>query len=239
MTARGKFIVIEGIDGSGKRTQLDLLARAFDQRSIPYGRVGFPNYQGFFGKLVARFLNGDFGSLDAVDPHFSALLYAGDRYESKPAMEEALAAGKNLLSDRYIGSNLAHQGARVAPEKRAEFLEWLGNLEYKIYGLPAEDLVIYLYVPVDEADRLIGKRAKRQYTELRRDLQEADRRHLEAAARVYGELAQQPNWVRIDCADRDGKLRPPDQIHNEVLGMVGGMMFASGGLESLRQRAGE
>jgi dTMP kinase len=220
MAARGKFIVIEGIDGSGKRTQLDMLARAFEKRPLPYARVSFPNYEGFFGKLVARFLNGDFGPLDAVDPHFSALLYAGDRYESKPGMEAALAAGKNLLSDRYIGSNLAHQGARVAPEKRSEFLEWLRNLEYKIYGLPAEDLVIYLHVPVNEADRLIGKRAKRQYTELRRDLQEADRRHLEEAAQLYGELARQDNWVRIDCADQAGALRAPAAVHADVLAVV-------------------
>jgi dTMP kinase len=220
MSTRGAFIVIEGIDGSGKRTQLELLARAFDNKPLPYARVSFPNYEGFFGKLVARFLNGDFGPLEAVDPHFSALLYAGDRYESKPAMEAALAAGKNLLSDRYIGSNLAHQGARLAPEKRAEFLEWLRNLEYKIYGLPAEDTVIYLHVPVEEADRLIGKRAKRHYTDLRRDLQEADRRHLEAAAEVYEELARQPNWVRIDCADATGALRAPAVIHAEVVAAV-------------------
>ena len=239
MAARGKLIVIEGIDGSGKRTQLELLARAFEQRGLPYARISFPNYEGFFGQLVARFLNGDFGPLDAVDPHFSALLYSGDRYESKPAMEATLAAGKNLLCDRYIGSNLAHQGARVTPQKRAEFLEWLRNLEYKIYGLPAEDLVIYLRVPVAEADRLIGKRPKRRYTELRRDLQEADKRHLEGAAEVYEELGLQPHWVRIDCADARGALRRPDQIHAEVLGVIGGMMFAPGGLEGLSGRVGE
>src|SRR6202012_2512634 len=125
MAARGKFIVLEGIDGSGKRTQLDLVAKAFTSRGIPFTQVGFPNYEGFFGKMVAQFLNGDFGSLDAVDPHFSALLYAGDRLESKPTIESALAAGNAVLADRYIGSNLAHQGARVPPEKRAAFLDWL------------------------------------------------------------------------------------------------------------------
>jgi dTMP kinase len=220
MAARGKFIVLEGIDGSGKRTQLDMLARDFAVRGIAYDEVSFPNYSGFFGKVVARFLNGDFGSLEAVDPHFSALLYAGDRFESKPAMEAALASGKTLFADRYVGSNLAHQGARVSPEKRSEFLQWLRDLEYQIYGLPEEDLVFYLRLPVDEAHRLIGEKAAREYTNRRRDLQEASRAHLAAAAEVYEELARQPNWVAIDCLDVAGSLRPPVTIHQEIASII-------------------
>ena len=130
------------------------------------------NYDGFFGKLVARFLNGEFGPLAAVDPHFSALLYAGDRLESKPSIEAALASGKIVLADRYIASNLAHQGARMPTEKREEFIAWLKQLEYEVYGLPAEDLVLYLRVPAAEAHRLVGERGARDYTNLRRDLQE-------------------------------------------------------------------
>src|SRR5271167_2323176 len=109
MSVRGKFIVLEGIDGSGKRTQLELLARTFTERGIPFSQISFPDYEGFFGKLVAQFLNGEFGALEAVDPHFSALLYAGDRLEAKPLLDAALASGKIVLADRYVGSNLAHQ----------------------------------------------------------------------------------------------------------------------------------
>ena len=221
MPARGKFIVIEGIDGSGKRTQLDLLVRALAQRGHDLAQVSFPNYHGFFGKLVARFLNGEFGSLDSVDAHFAALLYANDRLESRPMLESALAGGKLLLSDRYIASNLAHQGSRVAPAKRDEFLAWLRQLEYEIYGLPAEDLVIYLRVPVADAHRLVAAKAARDYTNKTHDIQEADLAHLEAASRVYDQLAQQPHWVRIDCFDAArGALRSPESIHAEVLSAV-------------------
>ncbi|HKQ87084.1 MAG TPA: hypothetical protein VJS43_09965 [Candidatus Acidoferrales bacterium] len=221
MTARGKFIVLEGIDGSGKRTQLEMLACTLSERAVACDQVSFPNYSGFFGKLVARFLNGEFGPLEAVDPHFSALLYAGDRFESKPKMEAALASGKTLLADRYIGSNLAHQGARVVREARSEFLEWLRHLEYRVYGLPAEDLVFYLRVPVDEAHRLIGEKAARDYTNRRRDLQEADRAHLAAAAEVYDELARQKNWVTIDCIERkSGQMRSPQSIHDEIISVL-------------------
>jgi dTMP kinase len=249
MPARGKFIVLEGIDGSGKRTQMEMLARALTEKKIACTRESFPRYEGFFGKMVAQFLNGEFGPLEAVDPHFSALLYAGDRLESKPELEAALAEGRTVLADRYIGSNLAHQGARVTPRRRAEFLKWLKQLEYEIYGLPKEDIVVYLHVPPKEAQRLVGKKAARAYTKRRRDLQEADLAHLKAASEVYDELSRQPNWVRIECADvvreriraieekalrkvnrrsrkpADVPLRTPEAIHQDVLAAVEASVF--------------
>ncbi|HTX15762.1 MAG TPA: hypothetical protein VMD77_10740 [Candidatus Baltobacteraceae bacterium] len=224
MSARGKLIVIEGIDGSGKRTQLEYLVRALSERAVPFAKVSFPCYDGFFGKMVARFLNGEFGSLAAVDPHFSALLYAGDRLEAKPSLDAELASGKAVLADRYIASNLAHQGARVPVERRDEFIAWLKQLEYEVYGLPAEDLVLYLRVPVAEAHRLSGERGARRprrYTNLRRDLQESDVAHLEAASAVYDDLARQPHWVQVECFDpTSGSLRSPGEIHAEILAAV-------------------
>jgi dTMP kinase len=247
MPACGKLIVLEGIDGSGKRTQIDLLARTFASRGVDLMQISFPRYDGLFGKMVAQFLNGDFGPLEAVDPHFSALLYAGDRFESKPQIEAALAAGKILLADRYIASNLAHQGARMPPRQRPEFLNWLKHVEYGIYSLPCEDLVIYLRVPATAARRLVGKKERRQYTGRRRDLQEANLAHLKTASAVYDELSRQPNWVTIECAEpmrewqpkrgparsermgnfpkqlnqEAGSLRPPEAIHAEVLAAIG------------------
>lgn len=230
MPARGKLIAIEGIDGSGKRTQIEMLASALASRGIECARVAFPRYEGFFGKMVAQFLNGQFGKLDAVDPHFSALLYAGDRLESKPQIEKALSEGKVVLADRYIGSNLAHQGSRAGRQKRAEFLKWLKQLEYEIYELPKEDLVIYLRVPARQAQRLVSKKGAREYTKRRHDLQEANLSHLVAASEVYDELAKQANWARIECAMLAAKgkraaalapaLRTPESIHEEVLATV-------------------
>jgi len=246
MSLRGKLIVLEGIDGSGKRTQIEMLARALDSHEIGSARISFPRYERFFGKMVARFLNGEFGPLAAVDPHFSALLYAGDRLEARAEMEAALAAGRILLADRYIGSNLAHQGARVPPRKRGAFLHWLTQLEYDVYGLPREDLVIYLRVPPAEAHRLVGKKAERHYTKRKRDLQEANLAHLKEASSVYDRLSRQPNWIRIECAEvaressrakarapqprgrnaRRGRssgaslLRAPEAIHQEILAAI-------------------
>lgn len=220
MTPRGKFIAIEGIDGSGKRTQLDLLAAAFESRGVACTRVSFPRYESSFGRLVARYLNGEFGPLSAVDAHLSALLYAGDRFESKPELEAALATGKTVLADRYIASNLAHQTARTEPQQREEFLAWLKRLEYGLYGLPAEDLVIYLRLPLAEAHRLVGLKKVREYTTLQRDLQEADQKHLEQAALVYDQMAKEPAWMTIECANSSGALLAPEAIHAAVLAAI-------------------
>ena len=170
---------------------------------------------------MARYLNGEFGSLETVDPHLSALLYAGDRLEAKPEIESALAAGKIVLADRYIGSNLAHQTERVPPEQREEFLAWLKHLEYGLYGLPVEDLVVYLRVPAAEAHRLVGMKSARAYTSLKRDIQEADISHLEQTAIIYDRLATEPNWARIDCTNTaSGALYSPEEIHRAVLQFV-------------------
>lgn len=216
--ARGKLIVFEGIDGAGKGTQADLLARAFEQRGIPFLRFSFPRYESSFGRLIARFLNGDFGPLSAVDAHFSALLYAGDRFEAKPELEAALNSGRAIVTDRYIASNLAHQAARVPAEGRPEFISWLRQLEYGIYGLPVEDLVIYLRVPAKEGHRLVGLKSARSYTEMQRDLQESDLVHLNEAASVYDRLAEEPNWVTVNCFDpQTGNHRSTEEIHRDVL----------------------
>jgi dTMP kinase len=236
MPARGKLIVIEGIDGSGKGTQLEMLASALAARGIKFAQVSFPRYDGFFGKLVARFLNGEFGPLDSVDPHFSALLYAGDRLEAKPEIEAHLHAGRTVIADRYIGSNLAHQGARIARKKCPAFLAWLKQLEYEVNALPQEDLVIYLHVPPAAAHRLVARKAARGYTKMKRDIQESNLAHLEAASQVYDVLARQKNWLKIECArtvrGRSSKstaspLRAPVEIHKEILAAVESRVFAA------------
>jgi len=221
MASRGSLIAIEGIDGSGKHTQAEMLGRAFATRGVPWVPVSFPRYETPFGKLIASFLNGDFGKLEAVDPHLSALLYAGNRFEAKSELEAALTARKTILADRYVASNLAHQTARVAPERRKEFIDWLRQLEYGTYGLPVEDLVIYLRLGAIEAQRLVGKKAPRDYTSLGHDIQESDLTHLEKAAMVFDKLATDPTWVVIECFDAGvGKLKSIEEIHKAVLAAV-------------------
>jgi dTMP kinase len=219
----GRLIAIEGIDGSGKRTQLDLLAAAL--AASHGGRniftIGFPQYDSWFGKMIGQFLNGELGLLENVDPHFTAMLYAGDRFEAKPKLESALNNGQIVLVDRYICSNLAHQTARMPVEKRGAFRRWIEHLEYGIYGLPREDLILYLRVPPKQAQSLVAQKSARTYTTAKQDILEANLRHLEQAAEIYDLLSQQAPWVAIECYDAaSGAMRPPKDIAQEVLAAV-------------------
>ena len=224
-SARGKLIAIEGIDGSGKQTQAKLLERALTARGHSVFATGFPQYDSWFGTMVGNFLNGQLGPLEKVDPHFTALLYAGDRFEAKPVIEEALNEGKLVLVDRYIGSNLAHQVARAAPEKRADLIRWIEHLEYTIYGLPRETLILYLRVPPQEAQKLVSRKSERAYTRASHDLQETSLSHLEDAGEMYDMLSRSRPWATIQCFDAErGAMRPPEDIAAEMLETVNSVL---------------
>jgi dTMP kinase len=221
MTTRGLLIAIEGIDGSGKHTQAKLLEHSLSAKGYRIFATGFPQYDSWFGSMVGKFLNGDYGPLESVDPHFSALLYAGDRFEAKSRLESMLNDGRIVLVDRYVASNLAHQVARAAAEKRSEFLRWIEHLEYSIYGLPREDLILYLRVPPSQAQRLVGKKSERQYTRAPLDIQEKSLQHLEDAAEMYDMLSRSRPWATIQCYDaQNNALRLPEDIATEVLSAV-------------------
>jgi len=221
MSTPGILIAIEGIDGSGKYTQAKLLEHALESQGYSVYATGFPQYDSWFGNMVGKFLNGEFGSLESVDPHFSALLYAGDRFEAKTRVQSALNEGKIVLIDRYVASNLAHQVARAPVEKRSEFLRWIEHLEYVIYGLPRENLILYLRVPPSQAQKLVAQKGQRNYTRATHDLLEKSLRHLEDAAEMYDMLSRSKPWATVQCFDaQSGSLRLPEEISVEVLSAV-------------------
>jgi dTMP kinase len=225
MTTRGKLIAVEGIDGSGKQTQVRLLAQALESRGHRVLSTGFPQYQSWFGKMVGQFLNGDFGPNH--DPHFTALLYAGDRFENRGPIVTALDRGDVVLADRYVASNLAHQVARAAPQRRAEFRAWIEHLEYGIYGLPKEDLVLYLRVTPQHAQSLVAKKSARSYTDSAHDILEASARHLQIASGIYDDLARSPNWKTIECVNAETQaMRSPEDIAREVLATALSVLLA-------------
>jgi dTMP kinase len=229
MTTRGLLIAIEGIDGSGKHTQAKLLEHSLRSSGFPVYSTGFPQYDSWFGQMVGKFLNGELGPLESVDPHFTALLYAGDRFEAKGQLESALGEGKVVLVDRYIGSNLAHQVARAPTEKRAELLRWIEHLEYSIYRLPRENLILYLRVPPREAQTLVARKSERSYTSARHDIQETSLRHLEDAAEMYDMLSRSRPWATIQCYDAQRNcMRLPEEIAAEMLEAVKSVLVAKG-----------
>jgi dTMP kinase len=213
------LIALEGIDGSGKGTQAALLHDALQRAGRTVTLLSFPRYQTTrFGRKIGEFLNGRFGTLDQVHPTLVALLFAGDRLESKPLIESALAEFEFVICDRYVPSNIAHQAAKS--DDRDELQAWIQFVEYDLYQLPQPDLVIWLDVPVPCAQELILRKQKRSYTEQVADLQEADGGYLERVRQVYTTLAAiNPNWRRIDGCP-NGQLRDVADISQEIVAAV-------------------
>ena len=152
----GKLIVIEGSDGSGKTTQLQLLKKYIDEKKIKTQTVDFPQYyDSFYGKFIARYLRGEFGDLATVNPYLISFPYALDRLTAAKKIYSWLKSGKIVLLNRYTPSNLAHQSSRLEKKEREEYLKWSLEFEYKENKLPPEDLVIFLYVPYKYAQKLM------------------------------------------------------------------------------------
>lgn len=215
------LVAIEGIDGTGKGTQARRLVDALAAAGRSTRLIGFPRYSDTeFGRRIGDYLNGRYGALDAVHPLLAALLYAGDRFESRELLRQSLAEFDVVVLDRYVASNIAHQAAKRTGPERDDLRAFIEQLEFGTYQLPQADLVILLDLPADRAQQLIAKKAQRNYTDRAADLQEENAPYLEAVRQLYLELAAAgPQWRRIDVL-RNGELRTIDDVAAEILAVV-------------------
>lgn len=212
---------IEGIDGSGKGTQAKLLQEHLQASGARVRLFSFPRYdETLFGKGIGDFLNGRFGKLDQVSPFLAALLYAGDRFESRELLQEAIRDHDYVILDRYVASNIAHQASKLTGDERREAIEWITRIEHEIYGLPHPDLTILLNLPPQQAQELIAKKAPRNYTTSAADIQESDSSYLQQVHEMYLEIAAgNERWRVIDCIQGDA-IRTIEDVAAEVRGCV-------------------
>jgi len=211
------IIAIEGIDGSGKNTQAKILAQRLSLHGKPVKLMGFPCYSDtFFGKEIGNYLNGEFGGINEISPKLASMLYAGDRFEKKAEIDEALNNDIIIIIDRYVSSNIAHQSAKVYNEQRIELQKWIELLEYEVYLLPKPDINILLNLDASTSSQLVSMKKVREYTNKKHDLHEENSEYLSEVANVYRSLSENNDtWKVIDCMD-EGVLKSIDVISEEI-----------------------
>jgi dTMP kinase len=215
------FIAIEGLDGSGKSTQLTLLQQHLNERKIRFKYVHFPRTDSpVFGELVSMFLRGELGTINSVNPYLIALIYAGDRNDARQMISEWIQQGYLVIVDRYVYSNIAFQCAKLADKNdREKLTDWILNLEYTYYGIPKPELSLFLDVPFDfTRQRLTEDRSsdERSYLQGNQDIHEADLTFQEKVRQVYLEsIDKDPDFRLIDCSN-NGEVLPPDKIFSKV-----------------------
>lgn len=216
---RGKLIVIDGGDGSGKTTQANLLVDYLKTKKIPVKYMDFPQYyHSFHGKTVAKFLRGEFGKIDEVSPYLASLAYAVDRVSVKKEMDDFLEAGGYIISNRYATSSMAHQSAKFKDEKeKKEFLKWIYELEYKVHKMPKENLVIYLYVPWEIGLILTGKKTfNEKFLEGKKDITNDQDHRIKTENTYLNFVKKYKHWIKIDCV-KNKQLLSKENIHHQII----------------------
>ncbi len=223
---RKKFIVIEGPDGSGKATQTKLLVQAIKDRKIKVKTIDFPQYGKKSAGLVEEYLNGKYGKPKEVGPYRASVFYACDRYDASFKLKKWIADGYIIVADRYISSNVAHQGGKIKRKnERKKYIKWLYNLEYNIFEIPKPDVTVILKTSTELSYNLSSKTEDKEKMakkhlylgKKKRDAHEKDKNHLRDSLRVYLEMSEEypKDFKVIECIEKQ-KLLSPENIHKKI-----------------------
>jgi dTMP kinase len=221
MAKKGKLVVIDGTDGSGKTTQANLLIKHLKREGRKVKFIHFPRYEdNFFGKFIAHCLSEQYYNWVKIHPKIASIVYAADRWESKEKIEGWLKEGYIVVMDRYISSNQIHQGGKIKnTKKREDFMKWLAEMEYNVFKIPKPDLVIYLSLPIHQVLKFIRDRnykGARVYLGGKKDVHEKDLNFLKNSIKSALWLVKtEKKWLKIDGI-QNGKLRSFENIHEEI-----------------------
>lgn len=221
-----KLFVIEGVDGAGKSTQIKMLQNFFTQLGYRNEYLHFPRTDApYFGELIARFLRGEFGSLNEVDPYLVAMLYAGDRKDAAMMISQWLSEGKVVLLDRYTYSNVAYQCAKLRDhESQERLMKWIFSLEFDHFRIPKPDLNIFLDVPFSFTEKKLSSArtgSDRNYLQGIRDIHEDSLEFQRTVRDIYLRVSKNDgNLALVDCSNGKGAMRPPADIFESILAML-------------------
>lgn len=224
------FIVLEGLDGAGKSTQIRMLREMLSARGIDSEYVHFPRFDApVYGELIARFLRGELGGVEQVDPYIVALLFAGDRADMAPKIRAWEQEGKVVIVDRYVYSNIGYQCAKIADaEGRAALHRWILDTEYGYFGIPRPDISLFLDVPFAfTVNSLTQTRAgeDRSYLNGATDIHESSLSLQQMVREVYLEAAKSDETLAvIDCGNADGEMDTPQGIFSKIEALIAPML---------------
>lgn len=216
------LIVLEGLDGAGKSTQVKLLKEYIQSKGKRLEYLHFPRFDApVYGDLIAKFLRGDFGAIDQVHPQLVALLFAEDRRDASKQIREWLNDGRCVLLDRYVYSNIAYQCSKIKDKERArELRNWIFELEYNIYKIPRPDVNLFLDVPISFVDKKLKENREgedREYLQGKEDIHEANIQFQIDVRELYLEqTVLDNNFVRVECSGEDGQMLPPQKIFANI-----------------------
>ena len=217
------FIVLEGLDGAGKSTQIAKLKAMFLERGVESEYLHFPRFDApVYGDLIARFLRGDLGSVEQVNPYLVALLYAGDRADCAATIRRWLDEGKVVIVDRYVYSNIGYQCAKIADDAERQMLrEWILLTEFEEFKIPRPDLSLFLDVPFSFTERKLSEQREgddRSYLQGGKDIHEASLDLQRRVREVYLESAAVGNDLKVvNCSADDGSMATPEQIFERIM----------------------
>lgn len=228
ITRSGRFIVIEGPDGSGKTIQTEMLVAKLEQIGLEVAKFDFPQYGNPRAKFVENYLNGEYGDWRVVGPKEASLFFMVDRLEASPRIRQAIREGKIAVSNRFVASNMGHQGAKFAnSEERWEFFKWNDEWEHVFLGIPRPSSNVFLHVPAVISYELVARKKQRDYLKGgSRDIHESDISHLKLAEQSYLELERfYPDTFKVvECAPvgatRPEEMFSPEAIHAKVWELV-------------------
>ncbi|MBM3251062.1 MAG: thymidylate kinase [Candidatus Nealsonbacteria bacterium] len=224
---KGKLIVLEGLDGSGKSTQCKLLIKGLKKEGYKVETIDFPRHGEKPAWLVDEYLRGRYGTAKEVGPYRASIFYALDRYDAGSQIRKWLKEGKIVIADRYSASNIGHQGGKIKNRKeRKRYFDWLYNLEYEILNIPKPDYNFILKTSPEFSLRLANKITDKEKQARRRvyldksekkDIHEKDKKHLQEALRSYLHAAREfpEDFKIIECLEK-GKLLSPETIHQKI-----------------------
>ncbi len=215
--------MLEGTDGSGKTTQTHLLMNRLKEDGNDVEQISFPQYGEKSAGLVEDYLNGTFGNAEEVGPYRASIFFAVDRYAAKQTIETWLSAGKIVIANRYVASNMGHQGGKIKnPTERQTYFDWNYHLEYTIFEIPKPDINIILHVTPEISQQLVDKKDERAYLTdgKTRDIHEDDLNHLRDAEQAYLDIATRfKEFSLVECIENDEML-PAEAVHERIWNII-------------------